>query len=109
MKESKGQIALEFLLNFLIWFSALTVVSLALLNLATKEKDTGELIHEKVAMNDFANLLEHGYLNKNREIFTLPKEYRNYKVGAEISKDFQGKAILGKTIYGVEQTESEPV
>ncbi len=107
--NKRGQITIEFLLNFTIWFSALVLITLSLVNLAAKENDAGEVVHEKIILSDFTNILEHSYLNKNREIFTLQKDYQSYHTGAEITKDFNGKVLTGKTINGVEQSESEPV
>ncbi|MDO8553295.1 MAG: hypothetical protein Q7S22_00680 [Candidatus Micrarchaeota archaeon] len=106
---SRGQITIEFLLNFAIWFFALILVTLSLITLTEKENDAGLVIHGKITLNEFTNVLEHSYLNKNRETFLLSKDYQSYHVGTEITKDFNGKVLTYKTIYGVEQIESEPI
>lgn len=107
--NSKGQLTLQFLLTFMIWIAVLSALAVSLLYFSDRDKKSSEILTEKFSMNWFSSLLEQVYFNKNHQFLHLPQNNSHYSLGYSISEDYRGQVIVQNTLYGVNQSNAEPV
>lgn len=105
----KAQISIEFLLNFLIMLSLISVLLISFSNLLSASRFHSEKILEKAKIEEFVRVLDISEVVQ-REVFSAFGNYSVYDINnnSVIIKEIGGEQIRGYTIYGIGSDDGEP-
>jgi len=102
----RAQISIEFLVNLLIWFSFITILSIGLLSLNDATVASAKN-HEKNSELAKTALLAEQIQNTGFTVLIKTSEFK-YKNGT-ISVEISGKEIVFESIYRIEDINGKPV
>ena len=103
-----AQISIEFLLNFLIGMILVFTITSAMLNFYNKTKEHEKRMEEVIATENLARTLDSFASSGRYKITDITN--RSYRLSNDVLLiDFEGKIIVGNTIYNKGGADAEPV
>lgn len=108
MKIKHGQITMEFLLSFLIGIVLVFTITTAMLNFYSKAQEHEKRIEEIIATENLARTLDSFASSGRYKITDITN--RSYRIQDDLLLiDFEGKIIVGNTIYNKGENNAEPI
>ena len=107
---SKGQLDLEFLLNFTITLVIIGLLSSNLLSLASKTGDYRDAIYETVKKEEFVRLADSIASSGNiKKIYADPLNQGSRIRNGTVFSEYGEKLLVGQSIYSLGGFDGEPV
>jgi len=108
MKKIKAQITIEFLLSFLIGVVLVFTITYTMLNFYDNAKEHEKRMAELIATENLARTLDSFASSGRHKITDITN--RSYRITDNLLLiDFEGKIIVGNTIYNKGEINAEPI